>query len=89
MDHITVSWVLYTLREVLGNEAIRNTILETELKRIPGLIFGHTFSEEYKNAELIEYLTAITKLKNKRVLFTASNLPDLKTGETHRGKCDD
>jgi hypothetical protein len=78
-----ISWILFSIRNVLGYEHNRNTILATELKRIPGLEFGRTFSEEYKNEDLLYYLSQIIKVKNKRILFTAANLPDLETQETH------
>jgi hypothetical protein len=85
MDKVTVSWVLYSLREVLGYEHIRTSILKNELvyAKSPSLIYGPTFAQEYNPENLKSYLSSILKLKNKRVLFTASNLPDLQTQETH------
>jgi len=85
MDKVNISWVLYCLREVLGYEHIRIAILKNELvtAKPPNLIYGPTFAQEYNPKSLETYLSSILKLKNKRVLFTASNLPDLKTQETH------
>jgi hypothetical protein len=85
MDKVNVSWVLYSLREVLGYEHIRTTILKNELvyAKSPSLIYGPTFAQEYNPENLKSYLGSILKVKNKRVLFTASNLPDLQTQETH------
>jgi len=85
MDKVTVSWVLYSLREVLGYEHIRTSILKSELvsAKSPTIIYGPTFSQEYNPNDLESYLSSVLKLKNKRVLFTASNLPDIQTQETH------
>ena len=85
MDKVTVSWVLYSLREVLGYEHIRTSILKNELvyAKSPNFIYGPTFAQEYNPKNLETYLSSILKLKNKRVLFTASNLPDINTRETH------
>lgn len=82
-DPVTVSWVLYSLREFLGLETIRNSILLKQLRSIPGLVLGRTFSQEYSEKDLLQYLKAILSQKNKQVLFTAANLPDINTGETH------
>ena len=83
MDHVVVSWVLYSLRELLGYENVRNKILEAKLKEIPNLVLGKTFSLEYKIPDLQDYLKKVIQQVNKRILFTAANLPDLVTGETH------
>jgi hypothetical protein len=85
MDKVTVSWVLYSLREVLGYEHIRTSILKNELvsAKSPTIVYGPTFAQEYDPEDLESYLNSVLKLKNKRVLFTASNLPDIQTQETH------
>ena len=86
MDPIAVSWVLYSLRELLGLEDLRQIILEKELHSIPGLVYGKTFSMEYKMSTLVNYLKKIIKLKDKRILFTAANLPGITEedmGNTH------
>jgi len=83
MDHVVVSWVLYSLRELLGYENTRNKILQAKLKEIPNIVLGKTFSLEYNVNDLKNYLKNVLLQKNKRVLFTAANLPDLSTGETH------
>jgi hypothetical protein len=85
MDKVTISWVLYSLREVLGYEHIRTSILKNELvsAKSPTIVYGPTFAQEYDPEDLLRYLMSILKLQNKRVLFTASNLPDLQTQETH------
>jgi hypothetical protein len=86
MDPVSVSWVLYSLRELMGFEDLRQKILEQELHRIPDLVYGKTFSMEYKTSGLVAYLKKIIKLKDKRVLFTAANLPGISEddlGNTH------
>jgi len=86
MDPIAVSWVLYSLRELMGLEDLRQKILHQELHTIPDLVYGKTFSMEYKMSGLISYLKKIIKQTDKRVLFTAANLPGISEddlGNTH------
>ena len=64
MDHVVVSWVLYSLRELLGYENIRNKILEAKLKEIPNLVLGKTFSLEYKIPDLQDYLKKVIQPMN-------------------------
>jgi hypothetical protein len=80
---VCVSWVMYSLREVLNSESIRNDILYHHLKKynIP-IHYGKTFGGEYNIEEVKNYLKQIVSYKTP-LIFTAANLPDLYTNETH------
>lgn len=84
-SEISVSWVLYALRATYEREEIRNLILANELKTLGNnVVYGKTFSNEYKLPDLKNYLQQVIKTPdNKIYLFTVSNRPDLKSSETH------
>lgn len=80
---VVKSWVLYAVRAALEDEDIRQLVLQNFLYDVSSdLHIGKTFTNEYNTQKLYKYLHTITK-SFKPVLFTASNLPDIETGETH------
>lgn len=80
---VAKSWVLYAVRAALEDEDIRQLVLQKFLYDVSSdLNIGKTFTNEYNTQKLYKYLHTITK-SLKPVLFTASNLPDIETGETH------
>lgn len=84
LPHETVaSWVLFAMRNTLGYEDVRASLLKHFLQDIPGIVTGKTFAGHYNMSELEVYMLSIMEKHGKTVLFTASNLPDAKTRETH------
>lgn len=80
MEAITISWVLYAIRDLLSYEKIRKRVLSTMLHSIPDIEIGKTFGGVYKKESLIKYLDNIIKNKNPRiVLFTAANITEEET----------
>jgi hypothetical protein len=75
-----ISWVLFSMRAIMEEEAVRNAILAEALP--PTIVLGPTFTGEYSVADVEAYTKSIFT-SPKIHLFTVSNLPDLKTGETH------
>lgn len=81
--HIAVSWVLYSLREIVGLSTLRNQILAAFLDD-DNVEFGKTFGAESSVTELQEFLESKIRQekKGKRFfIFTGINRP--RSGETH------
>lgn len=86
-----MSWKIHYMKEILGMEDIRNEILEKFIfKKVQkkGIIFGKTFGVDNYN-EINPYCDSILKLledanrKERYLIFTATNIPDPYTKETH------
>lgn len=83
LDEILSSWVLDSLRKVIGYEDIRNIILQTMVPN-KHVIYGKTFGSENTQKQLNMYLKKITTKtppSQRYLLFTASN--QAYQGETH------
>jgi len=87
MDYnTTVSWVLYSIREIVGISSLRNQILESFLNQDikKNIEFGRTFGSDSKKNDLQNYLEKNMK-QNKNgkrfLIFSGINRP--KYGETH------
>jgi hypothetical protein len=78
-----VSWVLYAVRATFEEESTRNNILKLFLLDNPYIEYGRTFTGEYDERELYDYIRNVARQRDNIVLFTASNLPDIVSGETH------
>ncbi len=80
--NVVASWVLIHLRETMGVSMVRHAILRSGIGSMKGVTFGKDLltPEDWATYEktLTETLSA-----SGIVLFTASNLPDATTGETH------
>jgi len=76
------SWIIFTLRDVIANSAVRHKIITTQLGRMDGVSFGKDFNTP---EEWATYEADLTKLLSRSdiILFTSSNFPDAKTAETH------
>ena len=83
VDPVVVSWVLHSLKIVIGLEDIRNIILKHFLEPFSvNIQFGKTLGLETSKTKLLKYLeTTLQKSSPQYVLFTAINRPD--GGETH------
>lgn len=87
LDENVGGWLLLALREAMGDPGVRNAILQkhmgTTVKRV--VEFGRTFEAGFTLKQLESYLTTIVapKKKVRYLLFTAQNLPDKRSGETH------
>jgi len=89
---IAVSWAILALRDVMGREHVRNSIISTFIPDIKNAKYMKTFDafQQYKKApfdnkknKILKYCEKIMKLKNT-VVFTASNIQqDAKDMETH------
>ena len=81
MDSFVVSWVIYSIREVMGLSAVRNAILRHYL-RGDDVTLGKTFGAEDRRASLLRYISTVTRPGRRRyTIFTAINPP--LEGETH------
>lgn len=80
----TISWVLYSIRQIMGLTSLRNEIVETLLPNSP-IECGPTFGSDSTPAELQAFLhERLTRPHNHQkpwLLFTAINRPQ--SGETH------
>jgi hypothetical protein len=82
---LVVSWVLYAMRFVFNREDIRTRVLQNALADLPGLTYGPTWTPVDGAGEqaLLAYVRSQAASATGPVLFTASNLPDPETYETH------
>lgn len=85
-----ISWVLYGLRISIGDTNIRNRIIQCYLDKeeINDILLGKTYTNFKENdvKNMIKDLKRFQKnkkYKDRIILFTASNLPDSETLETH------
>ena len=77
-------WILHSMKSTIEDQNVRNEILEKQLTKFSNLnnvVFGETF--EGKVTKINKYLSDKIGENNKIILFTISNRPDPKTGETH------
>lgn len=81
------SWVVYGLRDLLGFEKIRKKILANKLKNSldKNLFIGPTFGLRTDNKTLDKCIASLPKNLSKKpfTLFTAINLADKETSESH------
>ena len=83
-DPVVFGWLLLALREAMGDPVVRNAILEHDLGRPRGVEFGQTFEYGFTLKQLEKYLqTIVAKTGLHYLLFTAQNLPDKRSRETH------
>ncbi len=82
IDEIKTSWVLEALKYLLNDGVQRNYILSNSIE-MKNIVNGETFGYRETNEELKKYLKYILTIKNKYVIFTACNIPDVKFLETH------
>ena len=75
-----ISWMLYSMRELLGFGDIRKNIIKTFTPQIENFDDIQTFGSRKNDTKLIKYLELV-HLRDGVVVFTASNLPY--NGETH------
>lgn len=86
---IVVSWILFSIREVMGLKMVRNEILSTLLPRaiVDQTVLGETFGSESKPVDLDRYMKQVVQLHDSRqrsksfLIFTGINRPQY--GETH------
>jgi hypothetical protein len=87
-DEKIISWIVYCLRILLGDEKVRN-IIQNRILQNDKIYYGKTFgidngNKEKRNIIITQYLDFIIKVENKDyATFTISNHPDLITEETH------
>jgi hypothetical protein len=68
----------------MGDPDVRNAILQHDLGTPRGVEFGQTFEYGFTLKQLEKYLeTVVTKTGLQYLLFTAQNLPDKESRETH------
>lgn len=80
-----ITWALYSLREVLNDSDMRNSVLRSFLGDLiyqHSIHLGRTFVGEYDLDDLRRYMASIVDVPGV-ILFTASNPPDQDTNETH------
>ena len=79
-----IGWLLLALREAMGDPEVRLAILQQELGNIQGVEYGKTFEYGFTLAQLQKYLQKIVVPQGQQYhLFTAQNLPDKRSRETH------
>ena len=84
LDPNVLGWLLLALREAMGDPDVRNAILQHDLGTPKGVEFGQTFEYGFTLKQLEKYLQAIVaKTGLHYLLFTAQNLPDKESLETH------
>jgi hypothetical protein len=84
--HIAVSWVLYSIREIVGISSLRNDILKAFINDdiMNQIEFGNTFGAESKPVELQEFLESkIRQQTNRKRFFIFSGINRPRSGETH------
>lgn len=81
-SNVVASWVLIHLRETMGSSFVRHAILRKALGSLEGVTFGKDLLTPVNWNSADKVLTQ-TLTNTGIVLFTASNLPDATTGETH------
>jgi len=83
-DPVVFGWLLLALREAMGDPVVRTAILEHDLGTHRGIEFGKTFEYGFTLKQLEKYLeTIVVKTGLHYLLFTAQNLPDKTSRETH------
>lgn len=84
-DENVGGWILMALREAMGDPEVRNTILQKQMGTSKGIEFGRTFEFGFTLKQLEAYLSTIVAPKKgvRYLLFTAQNLPDKRSRETH------
>jgi len=84
VDPQVMGWLLLALREAMGDPVVRNAILQKEVGTPRGVEFGKTFEYGFTLKQLEDYLDALFRKRGVRyLLFTAQNLPDKRSRETH------
>lgn len=82
---IAVSWVLYSIREILGIDSLRNQILASFIKKeyLDQITLGRTFGSDSKFQQMQSYLQdlIIHQINKRYTIFTGINRPQY--GETH------
>jgi hypothetical protein len=86
-DKTIISWIVYSLRILLGDEEVRN-IIQKEILQNDRIYYGKTFGNDIdiniRENTICQYLESIIKIENKEyATFTISNNPDLIKQETH------
>ena len=76
------SWILYSLRELLGTQVVRNRLLKIVYSKKPNIVIGKTFGSESSYKDLGTYVKKILNNKTKKLyFFTSSNLSSDYRGE--------